>query len=78
LWGRLAGLRSDFRTTLLALSMFGVFLLSYLFGPLRRFYELVYLPWGDYGLIAVAIASWAVALSLIWRITTGKRLFGNG
>jgi cation-transporting ATPase E len=67
-WMTVAGLRSDFRTTLLALAMFAGFLVSYLVPPLRDFYELEMLDIRDYGIIAAAVALWAVVLSLAWRI----------
>jgi hypothetical protein len=68
LWLTPAGVRSDFRTTLLALGMFGLFLVSYLVEPLRNFYELEMLDTEDYGIIAAAVAVWAVVLHLAWRI----------
>ena len=67
-WLTLSGLRSEFRTTLLALAMLAIFAVSYLIGPLRDFYELVMLSPADYAIIAGAVAIWAVLLNLVWRI----------
>jgi len=68
LWLTLRGLRSDFRTTVLAALMLLVFVVTYFIPPVRHFYELVLLGADGFAVIGMAFLAWLALLKLLWRI----------
>jgi cation-transporting ATPase E len=60
-------LSGDWRPTLLALGMLGVFVVVLAIPVLRGFFELTVLSWRDYLWIGLVIGIWAVILRAIWR-----------
>lgn len=68
LWLRPRGLRTDPRTTGLALAMLIVFAITYAIEPVRDFYELVLLDAGEFAVILGSVALWAVVLRLLWMV----------
>ncbi len=60
-------LSGDWRPTLLALGMLGLYGLIMTVPAVRVFFELTPLRGFDYLLIAIVVAVWALLLRLIWR-----------
>ncbi|HEY7269280.1 MAG TPA: HAD-IC family P-type ATPase [Dehalococcoidia bacterium] len=67
-WMTLQGLKDDFRTTLLALAMLAVFVVTYMIPPIRHAYELVLLSGAAYVIVVAAVAGWAVAVWGLWQV----------
>jgi cation-transporting ATPase E len=70
-------LSGDWRPTLLALGMLGLYAVVVAVPPLRGFFELTVLGWRDYLLIAAAVLLWALALRYIWRARLMERLLAR-
>jgi len=70
-------LANDWRPTLLAIGLFVVFLVSFVFPPLRNFWNLeaLHQP-ADYLKIGVVIILWAFALRHTWRARLLERYLG--
>jgi cation-transporting ATPase E len=67
-------LSGDWRPTLLAFGMLGLYALVVIVPPLRGFFELAVLRWQDYVLLAAVVILWALLLRLIWRTRLFERL----
>jgi cation-transporting ATPase E len=67
-------LSGDWRPTLLALGMLGLYFGILAVPSLRAFFELVLLRPMDYVVIAAAVAAWALLLRLVWRARVFERL----
>ncbi len=67
-------LSGDWRPTLLALGMLGLYMVVTAVPPLRAFFELTPLRVWDYLLIAAGVVVWALLLRLIWRVRAVERL----
>jgi len=67
-------LSGDWRPTLLALAMLGLFGLIMAVPPLRAFFELMPLRGWDYVIVAVAVIVWALLLRFAWRARLFQRL----
>jgi cation-transporting ATPase E len=67
-------LSGDWRPTLLAFGMLGLYALVVAIPPLRGFFELAVLRWQDYALLAAVVILWALLLRLIWRTRLLERL----
>jgi cation-transporting ATPase E len=67
-------LSADWRPTLLALGMLGLFSLVLAVPPLRTFYELTPLRGWDYLIIVAAVTVWALLLRFTWRARLFERL----
>jgi cation-transporting ATPase E len=68
-------LSGDWRPSVLALGMLGLFGLIMAVPSLRAFFELVALRGSDYLLIGIVVAVWALLLRVIWRARLFERLF---
>jgi len=73
-WAGGDALSGDWRPTLLAVGLLGLYLLIVAVPPLRGFFELAPLRPADYGLLAAAVAAWALLLRFIWRADLLERL----
>jgi cation-transporting ATPase E len=71
-------LSGDWRPTLLALGMLGLYVVVVAVPPLRAFFELTLLAWCDYLLIGMAVVIWAVVLRYIWRVRLVERWLDRG
>jgi cation-transporting ATPase E len=69
-------LSGDWRPTLLALGMLGLFILIMVLEPLRVFFELSFLGFWDVTIIAGGVMIWAFLLRFIWRSQIFRRFFG--
>lgn len=69
-------LSGDWRPTLLALGMLGLFGLIMVVPPLRAFFELTLLRGWDYLMIVASVIGWAFVLRFIWRSHLFERLLG--
>ena len=67
-------LSGDWRPTLLALGMLGLYGVIMTVPSLRAFFELTPLRGLDYLLIGIVVALWALLLRLIWRARLFERL----
>jgi cation-transporting ATPase E len=67
-------LSGDWRPTLLAGAMLGLYGVILAVPPLRRFFELELLRGSDYLLIALIVAAWALILRAVWRTQLFERL----
>jgi cation-transporting ATPase E len=67
-------LSGDWRPTLLALGMLGLYGVVLAVPPLRGFFELTLLRGWDYLLIGGIVAAWALLLRVIWRTRLFERL----
>jgi cation-transporting ATPase E len=67
-------LSGDWRPTLLALGMLGLYALVVAVSPLRNFFELAVLRWQDYALLTAIAILWALLLRLVWRTRLFERL----
>ncbi len=65
---------SDWRPTLLALGLLALFGLFFALEPVRAFFELTPLSWGDVALLAVLALAWALLVMLFWRVRLVDRL----
>ncbi len=70
-------LSGDWRPSLLALGMLGLYLLIMAVPPLRAFFELTPLPALYWLLIGAAVGIWALALRFIWRAFLFERLLAQ-
>ncbi len=59
---------ADLRPTLLAVALLGVYGAFFLLEPVRSFFELVPLGWGDWALIGALGLGWAALVMIFWRI----------
>jgi cation-transporting ATPase E len=73
-WAGGDALSGDWRPTLLAVGLLGLYLLIVAVPPLRGFFELAPLRPADYGLLAAVVAVWALVLRFIWRADLLERL----
>lgn len=69
-------LSGDWRPTVLALGMLGVYGAVMAIPALRTFFELTALRGFDYLLIAIVVAMWAFVLRFTWRARIFERLLG--
>ncbi len=67
-------LSGDWRPTLLALAMLGLYAVVTVTPALRGFFELVLLRGWDYLLIGASVVAWALLLRLVWRTRLMERL----
>jgi len=67
-------LSGDWRPTLLAFGMLGLYAVVVAVPPLRGFFELAVLRWQDYVLLAALVILWALLLRLTWRTHLFERL----
>ncbi len=65
-------LSGDWRPTLVALGMLGLYGLAFLVPPIRDFYMLTPLPLLDWPVLGGVVAIWAVALRWAWRHRLGR------
>ncbi len=68
-------LSGDWRPSLLALGMLALYGVIVAVPPLREFFELTLLRWGDYLLLAAVSAGWALVLRIMWRTRVFERVF---
>jgi cation-transporting ATPase E len=71
-------LSGDWRPSILALGMLGLFALTMAVAPLRHFFELVPLRLVDYIVLCSIAVAWALVLRLIWRARFFERLLDPG
>ena len=65
----------DRRPTMLAIALFGVYLLALLVPPFRQFFQLTELPMVDVLLSAGFAIVWAVVTREVWRLNLFERIF---
>jgi cation-transporting P-type ATPase E len=65
----------DRRPTMLAIALFGVYLLALLVPPFRQFFQLTELPMVDVLLAAGAAIVWAGVTRQVWRMGLFERIF---
>jgi cation-transporting ATPase E len=70
-------LSGDWRPTILAVGMLGLYACVMAIGPLREFFELTLLRASDYVLIGLVVMLWALLLRLIWRHRLMERLLSR-
>lgn len=70
-------LSGDWRPTLLALGMLGLFGVIMALPPLRGFFELTLLRGWDYLLLAGLAVGWALVLRTVWRTRLLERLLAH-
>lgn len=70
-------LSGDWRPTILAVGMLGLYACVMAIGPLREFFELIPLRASDYVLIGLVVALWALLLRAIWRGRLMERLLSR-
>jgi cation-transporting ATPase E len=68
----------DWRPTLLAIGMLGLYTVVMAVPPLRGFFELTLLPGWDYLLLAAIAVAWALLQRIIWRTRLFERLLSPG
>lgn len=66
-------LSGDWRPTILAFLLMGLYISIIAIGPLRHFYEIAVLPHSAYVLLGFVVAGWAVGLRFFWRLRVGLR-----
>jgi cation-transporting ATPase E len=65
---------ADPRPTVLAIALVGLYGLFFLIPPLRDFFELASLAWGDVALIGAAALVWALLVLVMWRTRVVERV----
>jgi cation-transporting ATPase E len=70
-------LSGDWRPTILAVGMLGLYACVMAVTPLREFFELVSLRQTDYALIGLVVVLWALVLRVIWRGRLMERLLSR-
>ncbi|MDX1977048.1 MAG: HAD-IC family P-type ATPase [Pseudanabaenaceae cyanobacterium bins.68] len=66
-WVAAEPLSGDWRYTIMAFSLIGFYMVAVLIPPLRNFFDIAFLGWQDYGILAVVAITWAVTLRTLWR-----------
>jgi len=75
-WTGGAKLNGDWRHTIVALSMLGIYTVIIMYSPLRSFFELAILNPTDYLLMVVVTVVWGFALRYSWRIKLLDKFLG--
>jgi cation-transporting ATPase E len=75
-WAVVEPTTGDWRPTLVAVAMLGVYVLVLLVAPLRAFFGVHLLGLGEYLTIAAIVGYWALLLRLVWRRRLFDRFFG--
>jgi len=70
-------LSGDWRPTILAVGMLGLYACVMAITPLREFFELVSLRTSDYAMIGLVVAIWALSLRFIWKGQLMERLLSR-
>ena len=58
---------ADYRPTLLAICLLGLYAAFFVVQPAREFFELVALPWADFLFIGALALVWAALVMLFWK-----------
>lgn len=71
-----SALSGDWRPTISAGVMLGIYFLIVLINPLRQFFELEMLALNEYTLIFGIVLAWAIGLRMIWKFNLLERFLG--
>ncbi|MEO7117455.1 MAG: HAD-IC family P-type ATPase [Candidatus Limnocylindrales bacterium] len=65
---------ADWRPTALAIGLLALYALFFIVAPVRDFFELTVLRWGDIALVGLLALAWALLVLLFWRVRMVERV----